>query len=697
MTTPLPRRAPRLLYSLAALLLGFTVLTSAGVFDRLGVYWPDQSASPKPPARTAQVPQQPAAATSRPAPAVRTGTHQPSTPETPAGSIEAPATSGALAQRRSVATVPTVRTQATPSREQPSHWTSAPRPSQWLVASQPRSPIGQPQPQPPLEPAVPPGPSAQNQSPPLLAGLNLDLTYVNLNSSAYTRFKAWVDRALAGNIGYGFETTDAALMYHFTGNTAYCDLAVRLVEEQVAAAEAAIAAGTNPPVAGDSYLEVGPMISDLAQTMDSCARRMTTQQVQRWSAYAEQTIWNVWNHASARWGNRSAPWTGWSVDNPGNNYHYSFLTATAYWGLTNGRHPTWINFLNTQKWPPLQAYYAQLPGGGSREGTGYGTAQMRLFTLYRIWRDAMPVDYANANTHTTDTIHYWVHATVPTRDRFAPFGDQSRNSVPELYDYHRRLVLEARALTTNATAKSIASWWLNGISVPQMTSGFNYRHDLLPAGTGGTPPADFTYHATGTGHLFSRTGWDTGAMWVAFAAGPYVESHAHQDQGAFTLFAGDWMAVTSNIWSHSGIEQATTMHNLVRFERNGSVVPQREGTTSSMTITRGAAGAFTAQANLTPAYGSNPPATWQRRLDFANRVLTVTDSFQLASGTTAIHQTHVPTLPTISGTTATTTRMRMRVLSPAGATLSVVAMGSGRYRIDVRGSATGYTVQYSEP
>ena len=145
---------------------------------------------------------------------------------------------------------------------------------------------------------------------------------------------------------------------------------------------------------------------------------------------------------------------------------------------------------------------------------------------------ATRVDLGNASSHLTDTIHYWTHATVPTLNRFAPFGDQSRNSNPELFDYHRRLMLEARANTTDTRAKEIASWWLNNISVRQMSSAFNYRHDLLPAGTGGVPPTDLTYHATGTGHLFSRTGWDTGAMWVAFTAGPYVESHAHQDQGA---------------------------------------------------------------------------------------------------------------------------------------------------------------------
>ena len=52
---------------------------------------------------------------------------------------------------------------------------------------------------------------------------------------------------------------------------------------------------------------------------------------------------------------------------------------------------------------------------------------------------------------------------------------------------------------------------------------------------------------------------------------------------------------------------------------------------------------------------------------------------------------------TINGLTATTARMRMRVLSPANATLSAVSMGGGHYRLEVRGGTTGYTVQYSEP
>ena len=36
----------------------------------------------------------------------------------------------------------------------------------------------------------------------------------------------------------------------------------------------------------------------------------------RWIAYANQAVWNVWNHTAARWGSKTFPWSGWSVNNP---------------------------------------------------------------------------------------------------------------------------------------------------------------------------------------------------------------------------------------------------------------------------------------------------------------------------------------------------------------------------------------------
>jgi hypothetical protein len=554
-----------------------------------------------------------------------------------------------------------------------------------------------------------------NSSRPRLIALPSVARYVNRNSPAYTRFKSWVDNAVNGSPGYAFAASEAAMMYQLSPETKYCTLAVNMVERQVSDAESRIAAGSNPEVAGDSYLEVGPMISDLSMTLHACSAFITGAQRTRWSAYAEQTVWNIWNYNSARWGTRSAPWTGWSVDNPGNNYHYSFLEATMYWALATG-NTTWMAELRNRRLPALQAYFARLPGGGSSEGTGYGTAQMRLFSLYHLWRDATGVDLANTNTHATDSIYYWINATVPTMDRFAPIGDQSRNSIPELYDYHRRLVLEARQTANSESAQNAATWWLSnirmknssGVVVPgtQMNSGFNYRYDLLPSGTVATPPSNLVYHATGTGHLFARTGWDTDAMWVAIVAGPYNESHAHQDQGSFTLFSRDWLAVTANIWSHSGINQGTDVHNLVRFVRNGTAARQCESTTrsSTMTVTPGSGGAFTAAANLTPAFcDSNAVTSWQRNFTFGSRRLTVRDTFAITAGTTATFQVNTPVLPTlVNSREATAGRLRVRVLEPANATInSNFSSGKyvedgARYRIDVTGGTTGYLVELSE-
>ena len=540
---------------------------------------------------------------------------------------------------------------------------------------------------------------------PVGAAIPINLSYVDQNSVEFTRFKDFVDAAVAGNPDYGFSAADAAYMYKLTGQGQYATLAVSMVEQQVSAAEAAIAANDpniRPDIAGDSYLEVGPMLEDLALTFDWCADHMSPTQTTRWANYAEQAVWNVWNYDNASWGGHPYPWSGWGVNDPANNYHYSFLRATMYWGLA-GNVGNWTNLLQNQKWPEQETYTASIAGGGSQEGTGYGLSHGTLFMLYRIWNDTMGVDVGNANTHLRDSIYWWIHATVPTLDRVAAIGDQSRVSEPVIYDYHRHLMLEARNVTSDATAKSAATWWLHAISDQDMQSSFNYRHNLLPAGSGGAPPAALTYHATGTGQLFSRTGWDTGAMWLQFAAGPYVQSHAHQDQGSFTLFEGNWLAVTENIWTHSGIQQGTDTNNVVRFDNGGSTIEQRSPTTSTMTVTPGANGAVHAVANLTPAYDGDPAVTsWQRTIDFANHKLTVNDAFALGSGTTAVFQVNTPVQPIISGKTAQASALTIKVISPASATLSALdwttvdvnEFNSG-WRLDIGGGATGYTVELS--
>ncbi len=529
------------------------------------------------------------------------------------------------------------------------------------------------------------------------AAITIDLSYVDQQSTQYQRFRDWVDEAVDGNPDYGFSATDAAYMYRITGQAQYATLAVQMVEDQVAAAETAIANGDAPDVAGDSYLYVGDMIGDLAMTYDWCSAFVTADQRTRWSAYAEQAVTNVWNPDQAAWGGHPFPWSGWSTSDPANNYYYSFLEATMLWALAEDSTP-WTSFLDTVKIPLLTSYFADIDGG-SQEGTGYGLSHKRLFYLYRVWRDSTGVDLANANPHLTDTIEWWIHATVPTLDRTAAIGDQARVSEPVMYDYHRALMLEAHDLTQGSAEQNNGSWWLHSISVPEMQSGFNFREDLLPAGPGGSPPADLVRYFPATGHLFARTGWDTHATWLEFDAGPYVQSHAHQDQGSFTFYRDTWLAVTENIWSHSGIQQGTDVHNVLRFEQNGAIVPQQYGSVSTMSVTPGAGGAVHAVADLTPAYdGDGAVTSWTRTIDFTGSTLTVHDIYATAADTHATFQIDVPVQPTISGQTATAGDLRVQVLSPANATLQAIDwttvdsdFNSG-WRIDISGGNGEYIV-----
>ncbi len=528
------------------------------------------------------------------------------------------------------------------------------------------------------------------------------LDYVDTASPAYLRYKQWVDSVVFnGSSQYGFSASDAAYLFRLNGNPAYCTHAVGRVENQVAAAEAEIAAGRRPAISYDSYLEVGGMISDLALAYDWCAAQTTPAQRTRWAAYAQQAVWNVWNHSQASWGGQPFPWSGWSVNDPGNNYHYSFLEATMYWHLASN-DASWRQFLETQKFPPLASFFAQLTGGGSREGTGYGLAHRRLFGLYRLWRKATGTDLAAQNSHARDSIDFWIHATVPTLDRFAPIGDQSRESYPALFDYHRALMLEARAAITDAAAQQRASGWLSRISVPRMQYGFNFRYDLLPAGGSGTIPTPLHYHATGTGNLFARTSWAADAMWLHFIAGPYDQSHAHQEQGGFTLFARDFLAVTENIFSHSGLQQGTDTHNVLRFVRNGSTVAQRVNTASTMTLATEPDGTLSALAELAPAYGNNSPIQqWRRELRLRQRTLRVHDLYTVSAGTTAIFQINTPVRPIVTGNSARAGDLAVRVLVPAAATLSVVdwrsvnpqEFAAGGYKLEVNGGTGEYLVE----
>jgi hypothetical protein len=539
-------------------------------------------------------------------------------------------------------------------------------------------------------------------------------TQVNQASTAYQLFKASADSAVNGNPPYAYSATDSVIMYAITGQAQYINDGINRVEQQVAAAETAIASGSAPGIAGDSYLEVGPDIEPLALAYDYGYDRLSDSQRQRWESYAQQAIYNVWNPNQASWGGVPRTWSGWSINDPGNNYHYSFLKATMLWALAT-KNTEWFNFLQTQKFGPLVDYFYDLPGGGSREGTGYGAALRNLFDDYVYWKASTGEDLAALSTHARDTIDYWIHATVPALDRYAPIGDLSRQSYPWLFDYHENLVQAAAALNPGTPQAGRGMWWLENnrrdyLGVPGQTvpldaahaQRYNLRNFLLAQSGTASAPTDLIYNATAAGVLFARSSWDTGATWLSVVAGKFDQSHAHEDQGSFSFFKQDWLAATSNIWSNSGIVQDTEAHNVIRFVRNGAAIPQNRSTSvqSNMSITNNG-GAVEVQADLSNAYSANSSwvQSWTRNFHFQGNVLRIHDTCSVAAGVQPVFQLHVPTEPVIQSD-GTIQAGRLRILPPPSASVSIVSMTSVSsdytrgYRIDLTpGAGCDFTVE----
>jgi hypothetical protein len=503
---------------------------------------------------------------------------------------------------------------------------------------------------------------------------------LSAGTPAATRFKSIVDQWVGGADLWGFSAWNAALVGQLTGDATYCTKAVAAIESQVAAAEAKISAGQAPEVAADSYLDVGDMIGDLALVYDWCFKQVTEAQRTRWLAYADQAVWNVWHHDTAKWGSATITWTGWATDDPSDNYYYSFLRATMLLGLAakgeDSQADGWITqFHDTKLMNQLvPTFNADLVGGGSREGTGYGVAMRRLFEIYDLWQATTGENLAIATPHTRQSMLSMLHQLMPTLDRIAPTGDQSRDSTAAFFDYHRNYLQELIQQFPGDRLAPRAKTQLAASSLPAMSMGFMAVDDFLYDDAGVTAqPVDLntTYYASGIGELYARSGWDIHATWVNLIAGPYTEQHAHQDQGSLMIYKDGWLAYDSVIDSHSGLPQETTAHSLVRIDSGGQPVRQVVGTTPRLTALHQGPGYTYAAADLTSAYNGNSAVQKvQREIVYLQPdVVIVFDRVQSAAGTTQTWQLASPVAASISGTGA--------AIASSGHTLKVQKIAGG--------------------
>jgi hypothetical protein len=320
----------------------------------------------------------------------------------------------------------------------------------------------------------------------------------------------------------------------------------------------------------------------------------------------------------------------------------------------------------------------------------------KLFELYDLWQSTTGENLGGLTSHTRKSMLTMLHQLVPTRDRVAPTGDLSRDSTAAFFDYHRNYLQELIQQYPNDLLAQRAKTQLMGSSVPAMGNGFMLVDDFLYDNSNVTAqPIDgmnTTYYASGIGELYARSGWDTHATWVNMIAGPYTQSHAHQDQGSLMIYKDGWLAYDAVVASGSGLTQETTAHGLVRITSGGQPVPQVADTISTVMALHKGTGYTYASADLTPAYDGNSVVQKVNRemLYLLPNVVIVFDRVQSTAGTAQTWQLVSPVAPVISGANATFTNAghTLKIQKIKGGTSSVTAMPSvdsdfsGGYRLD---------------
>jgi hypothetical protein len=535
---------------------------------------------------------------------------------------------------------------------------------------------------------------------------------VFLNAAMIERLKGRIDRQeapairflnaanaeLNGANQYAFPSWSVAMLYPITEDRRYCDHAVQEVEAFVQSEEQMIANGGSPTVAYDSYLYAGGHIGEVTRVYDWCREFITASQGQRWMAYANQTVSNIWDHFNASWGGRTYRWSGWSVDNPLNNYHYSFLEATMLTGLVQRE----TSPADAQRWMEqfrqhsiqnlVVPTFAAFPGGGSPEGTSYGDAMRELFMLYDWWEQSTGEKIHDLTEHTYDSLLYGMHAVTPTLDYVTSFGDHARESTGIFFDYNRHYLLVAAELHSGTQMAEIAKDLLAKSSKPQMQYSFSFINDFLyqdvAAPTSSIDQLPDYYYAEGAGHLFKRDSWASDASYLSMSFGPRVESHDHPDKGSFQIFKGDWLAYTQNINSRNGINGLVEFYNLVRLDQGGSPIQQpftgwddrnnrrKPGTPPNVVRTENNDQWMHVAMDVAPVYeNSDIQTNWRELIYIKPGVTVVFDHVVTAASISKTWQLNSPYRPSVSANQATfvapSAVMRVTTLLPAGNTASV--------------------------
>ena len=372
-------------------------------------------------------------------------------------------------------------------------------------------------------------------------------------------------RALKGNVDANLARGDLgdssamnlAIVHLVTGDGRYCD--------RLAAEARRIMTSANPRF--DSYLGYAGVMEPLAITLTHCGSSLDATLRREIADYLDRTTDELWFHNQG---------SGWGLDDPGNNYHVSFLLGTAWAGLALQAvdHPSAPKYLDIVKRGVGRelAYVAErCAGGGWIEGTNYGQrSKARLADLLSLLAAAGMTDAFRASDYFPAALRYAHYQLQPGNVYLYPAGDMARESDMTASPYDRQYVQQMVYWLADSDARAVGQWYLEHV-VPDYWTGFKlpqalwrdlvYKVDVRSAPQSTLP---LVYLAKGDGFVSVRSGWGPHATALMVSAASRLDqSHDHLDTGSFTLWRDGWQVVDAVTYSRSGLLQLPGAHNLI--------------------------------------------------------------------------------------------------------------------------------------
>ena len=337
-----------------------------------------------------------------------------------------------------------------------------------------------------------------------------------------------------------------ALVGLVTGNDTLCDQAVS-------------AAITLMNTAGDWSTKSG----DIALVFDWCHHRLSAGQitdfVNYFNAWGQDQLDSPFSSDTPGWGNY------WP------RYGYSFaLIGLASFG-DNARAQEWFDQFRQVRFEqndlPLLDRIAE--GGAWPEGMIYDwIANPPRVRALEAWRTVTGENLFQSTPWFQQRLpylllHRWPGLAAEWGNEYHPYpsiGDTERNR-GSIANYDRIMALILLDRFPSGTSSAQLQAYLSAGTTAN-TDAFLYHEEFLwynpdlPQET----PSLLTHFAQGTGTVFMRSGWpsgavdtDTSATHLTFQCGDHFTYHQHYDQNSFTLFKYSDLAVDSGVYSGDGL------------------------------------------------------------------------------------------------------------------------------------------------